>query len=298
MWQQTSRKPIMLTKAKANELLQLNYEEQRNRSGKYIRYLANEIKKDDFTSAIIAIAIEAYNGNCKIMINGQHVCSSRLLGDKDIPVYIEDYLCETPSDLSSLYSKFDRGDHNRSTYDFHRMELAALELKWPVPIAVLVTKAVTQIEKIEHKIPKADRPQFLDKYRKEGAFVNYILNTSIPKENKNKKEATRHLRRGSVVYPMMITFQKAQEQAKQFWTEVRDGVGPGHKLGSPTYKLRNWLLGVYVFHGRGAGLSPYAKTLASDHEISARCITAWNAFRKGGPTDLKYFPHSSVPKPI
>ena len=80
---------------------------------------------------------------------------------------------------------------------------------------------------------------------------------------------------------MFVTWAKHQHQARTFWTKVRDG---GQlKVGAPEYRLREYLLRVVMNPGARS-------TFVSTREIYAKCVVAWNAFRRKQRTDLKYYP--------
>lgn len=101
------------------------------------------------------------------------------------------------------------------------------------------------------------------------------------------------LARGPVAGAMARTFFKTQKEAGEFWTMVRDG--SGSKPSCPSRKLRDYLLQISVSRGRGRLTG---RRSANEFEIMAKCVTAWNAWRRGETTNLQYYKEKPIPKAL
>jgi hypothetical protein len=97
--------------------------------------------------------------------------------------------------------------------------------------------------------------------------------------------------RGPVFGAMYGCYLRSRKDATEFWKAVRDETG--EKPDCPDRKLARWLLSSFVNVGLGSRI-PEARR-ASQREFYVRSIHAWNAWRKGERTDLKYFPKATVP---
>jgi hypothetical protein len=79
-----------------------------------------------------------------------------------------------------------------------------------------------------------------------------------------------------------------------FWKQVRDGEGLTRSM--PSHKFREYLMTHNYGVGRGTQGAP--GHVVSFHEMVSKGVTAWNAFRKGKTTDLKYFPGKPIPEAL
>ena len=62
-------------------------------------------------------------------------------------------------------------------------------------------------------------------------------------------------------------------------------------------KLRNYLMDTVT--GRGQSFNGSARSdISSNREVYVKCIHAWNAYRRGKNTDLKYHAQSPIPKAV
>ncbi len=171
---------------------------------------------------------------------------------------------KTLFDLSHLYRQFDN-HATRSLGDITKPEADALGLSWPLRVTQVILSAALILDSARY-VPKIDKVEYLRKYLKQGDFVAAVL----PKVLRDY----RHMMRNSVVAVMIQSWEKSHERAYEFWFKVRDGENQAKKT-MPAYKLRESLRNVV------AGLSKHnARQMASQHEIMAKCITAWNAYRR------------------
>lgn len=278
---------IEVDKKEAERLLSFNtYEWQRPIRERRLSHLIYEMNAGTFRTGQISIVKLKYDGGKFVLMNGQHQLTGVISVGKKIKVNLEKWECEDAEDAALLYRKFDNGGM-RSLQNMLTPEAGALGVTWPIRVSNLVISAAAIKEGKRHD-DKQFKIELLSKYLSFGKFLNDLLYSH------EKGIETRHLRRISVIYPVLMGFEKSHEDCKRFWTAIRDG--ENLKSSMPEYKLRQYLLTVSVGVGRGSSGSQFK--IVSEHEIVSKCIHAWNAFRKGQPTDLKYYSSSPIPKAI
>lgn len=281
---------IKVNPHKAERLLTLNnLSSQRPLRPALINLLASKIREGTFRNGEIATAVLKYQNNEMVLVNGQHQCHAIIMTGETVSAKYEEYSCETPKDLSILFRQFDTHGM-RSLGDLVRIEADALDLKWPLKICHLIVSGASLKNGNNMYAHKTEKVEFLQENLEIGEFINYILHESLPPDTTTKDTA--HLRRSPVITAMMLTYDKNQSISEKFWIDVRDG--EGLKRSMPTYKLREFLRTSAYDRGRGA----LRARPVTAHEMTARCITAWNAYRKGESTSLKYFPNKPIPKAI
>lgn len=292
MFTKIKSQKMELTPKIAERLLLLNtFEGQRQLRPWWVSELANRIRDGVFTCGHVAIAIYT-NGSGepeKFQVNGQHQCNGVLVANKSVDVMYEEYDCGTDMEnVSYLYRQFD-SHAGRSIDNLVKMELLALKLDWPVRIGQLVVRGASLL-KGQEGAHKNHKIALIKAHIEHGNFVNNILTCCSADEK--KFATTKHLLRGSVVHAMILTYEKSQKSAKDFWENVRDG--EGLKKSQPEYVLREFLKDTSINRGRGATV--FKNRTCSDHEVTSKCISAWNAYRRGEKTVLKYFASKPIPK--
>lgn len=286
MFHRTKRKDLKVGVEQAKKLSTLNtYEGQRPMRPKHVRVLVEEMINGTFTVGHIAVAY------CKwlekwVLANGQHQCAAVLEAGKPIEAAVEEYECETPEDFARLYRTFDN-NAVRSLSEIALPEARAQGLSWSRKFIGIMLAGISFLEG-HSGVHKNKRVEFLKRYIKEGSAIYDIISPFTFPEY-------RHLARGPVIAAMIITFRKCSADAEVFWKDVRDGENlPGK---SPALKLRNYLMSATVGVGRGVS-SPSLSAAVSYREMYGKSIVAWNAFRNGDPTALKFFIDKPLPKAI
>ena len=102
---------------------------------------------------------------------------------------------------------------------------------------------------------------------------------------------TIHLCRVPVIAAMILTWRKSQKAAGEFWAAVRDG--EHLTKADQRYRLREFLLHAAIRQHSGTTITAVVSRTA----MHAKCIHAWNAWRSGKPTSLKYHADSAMPRP-
>jgi hypothetical protein len=283
MFNLIQRKIVEVGREKAKEFLALNtYPGQRKMRPQHIKRLVRKIQNGLFLTGDVAIAQENYNGRQRRLVNGQHQLTSVVITGKPIYAVVEEYACSTPEDLALLYRQFDRHG-SRTITDIATPEAIARGIDWPKSIVKLVIHGATLKEGKRDEDPD-DRVALLRKYIKAGNFINKLLTGN----------GQGHLKRSATIAAMLCTFERSQDASVKFWTKVKTGENLTKTM--PTYKLREYLLTHNLTTGRA--LRTQATKPTNNHEMLSKCITAWNAFRKGQSTNLAYFPNKPVPKAI
>jgi hypothetical protein len=227
-------------------------------------------------------------------VNGKHTstlfASEDLGRGQDLYATIEEYECDTVEDMAKLYATFDSQVQSRTSTDINMSFAAAIpELKdvdakiinicvgalnWIVSASPGGGK-LTAMEKAEAMFDNIDFVLFIDK------MINGVI-----------FEKSIHLRRVPVVKAMLDTYRKAKAAATEFWLAVRDETGEKPDL--PDRKLAKFLVQMRLAMGTGRGTIP-DRFRITPREFYYKSITAWNAWRKGASTDLKYFPNAKLP---
>lgn len=281
-----------LTVEKAGKYLEYNtFSQQRKLRDTWVDILGEIVREGLFTIGNISVALYKNGSGQKerYLVNGQHQANMVLKTGVPVDVIYEEYDCnESMEDVSLLYRQFDN-HAGRSLQNKVKIEMAAQGIDWPDRIASLVVSAAALNEGIRagHGNKKVE---LLKKYREYGNFINSIFvhkdTYSVTKENK-------HLARASVAHAMIMTYDKCHEDSENFWEAVRDG--DSLPRSDSRKVLRDFLMSITAKTGRGAS---YYKNFRSNHEITSKCITAWNAFRIGTTTQLKYFCDKQIPRAI
>jgi hypothetical protein len=283
MYKLKLRKIKRVDEYEAKDLLLFNtYESQRKIKPKHLKLLMEEIKTGNFLTGDIAIACLKHEDNRKIVVNGQHQLTAVMETSCEIDVVYQEYDCSTPEDVSELFRRFDN-HQARTLSDCLNPEAVALGIDWKRSIVRLVVTAAYLKENLAG-LSKVKKVELLKKYIRPGNFVNHLLKDGT---------SCRHLLRGSVVRAILETYEKDKDCAEIFWANIRDGVNLNKDC--PELRLRDYLKGVVV-GGAAYSDSVRCQNMSSSKEIYVKCIHAWNASRKGKPTNLKFVPSAPVPK--
>jgi hypothetical protein len=262
------------------------YERDRPLKPKLLTLLKKAIEDGEFRTTIWA---KAKLDGIWYRVNGKH--TSYLMAQipklPKITIHLEEYEVNTPEEMAALYSTFDTRESSRSCADVYRVYAASNPALKDVSARV-IGLCVTGLafdkweEEYTHRASLQERAELLLENPKFVVWADELL------RHGNSKNT---LLRGGVVAAMARTFHKSQADATLFWTAVRDGTGTTPK--KPDRVLQKWLLSVAVRFGGGMQTG---KKMADGREMFARCIHAWNAWRKQEVTELKYYSDKGLPK--
>lgn len=245
-----------------------------------------------FRTGLIGIA-RRRNGNGalhKVMVNGYHQIPASIKGNVSFFANVEEFDCDTEADVGLLYDQYDV-HRFKSLRDMLKVEMGILKLNWPVKFVELLVVGAAKKEGIEGN-KKEERKKLLRKYLPEGRqLLHLIMGFPMPVE----MSRTRHLMRGPVFDAMLRTLEKNEGDFRRFWVAVRDGENLTREM--PEYKIREFLRSATFYKGRTSMLGPGAN-ITSGHEMTYRCIIAWNAFRRGRSTNLAYRRGKPIPDAV
>jgi hypothetical protein len=232
-------------------------------------------------------------------VNGKH--TSNLFSEYDdlpqeIHATIEHYHCDDMDDVAKLYATFDSRTQVRTTNDINRAFAAVDEELAEMP-SKIINLCVTAISYCKHgdtytSVPAAERAEcLLENHNKAFiAWVHEILGSSA------NKESSRLLWRAPVVSAMHACYTKSKRDANEFWLAVRDGTGATPK--TPDRLLNRFLLAKVVISGGANANSRKRSEIVAPREMYAKCVHAWNAWRRETTTELKYHAQSKIPAAV
>lgn len=257
----------------------------------YERILRNQ----EFRTVVWA-SVMCFETGEVMRVNGKH--TSLLLSKQDpIPdfhVTVERYQADTLKDVANLYNTFDSSLASRTTADINMAFAATVpELaKIPPKFINLAVSAAAFHEYDEHtrgRVPPAEKAELLLDIV---TFVQW-LNRFFPKSHPRSREdmaGARPLNRSPVVTAMLATYRQGPIVSTRFWEAVRDETAD---KGDPTRTLAKFLTSVVMAGGRGS-----AGRAVGFNEVYAKCIHAYNAWRRNEPLErLNYFANAELPKP-
>ncbi len=225
-------------------------------------------------------------------VNGKHTSTlfSTLDPLPELYVVIEDYKCETLEDVARLYGSFDSRTQSRTAREINASFAGTVAELADVPrkiIDVCVSGISFHLWGSQYgQRPAAERAELmLDQ-------VEFVLFTEDLVGAGHSSDAYRKLGRGPVAAAIFATYKKAPNKAKEFWEAVRDETGSVPSL--PDRKLAKFLVVAAV--DTGVGSQRYRK--AEAREFYVRSLHAWNAWRRGENTDLKYYKDAKIPTVI
>jgi hypothetical protein len=230
-------------------------------------------------------------------VNGKHT-SLLLAGLPDIPefyVTIEEYECDTLEDVAKLYSTFDSRQQLRSANDiYHSFAGTVPELAVLPRHTITLAVAGIDIYKSDGVSGRssgasaAERAERLLDYPEYVVWLNSVLlgDQTIPI---GERHSSKHMYRASIAGAMLGSYLKAQADADKFWKAVRNETGNTPNV--PDRKLARLLLTVGVHMGTGTR----RVKVVGQRELYVKAIHAWNAWRRGESTDMKYLADKDIP---
>jgi hypothetical protein len=286
----TVRKVCRVTPALIEEFVSMTMAKQdRPVRPRLLAALRAKVLKGEFRSTTWA-SVKCLEDGRTYRVNGKHtsLLFSQMNGElpKDIEVTLERYECDTRQEVSELYSSFDPRQSARSSADINRIYTAMCDALEGVTVKT-VNNSVSGIAlaKNDGIYPTNCAEDRASDAMKETEFIlwaNDVLN--------GEAVESLHLHRAPVFSAMFLTFHKDKDAATKFWALVRTGDG---EAGCPTRKLERLLLTSRLSH-RGVSGERTQKQMGQ-REMLAKCLHAWNAWRSGKSTDMKYHADCKLP---
>ncbi len=282
-------KYVKLTRKLAEEVATMERcPDDRELSESRLSYLRKEIAEERFRSPDWAFAC-CTETKKKYRVNGKHTSNLLASMEKlpDIKVSITEYTCPTLQDVAALYSTFDAKFSSRSPGDIYLVYARSVpELSGVGSDIVKLAAAGIGYGTWENA---GGRDASVTNQMKAENLLRYPdIVIWLQTFNTNQKDY-KFLHRRSVVAAMFKTKIKHPKLAEEFWRLVQTG---GHsKPSDPTRVIQRYLMTTVIARKAGEG-----KQQASDHEMMSKCITAFNAWKKGENTALKYYAYKATPE--
>jgi hypothetical protein len=230
-------------------------------------------------------------------INGKHtatVFSKQDMAKYDVEAIVEEYECDTVEDMAKLYGTFDSVLSSRKTGDVNHAIAQSIpelrEVKSPVINACVAAMEYAKRPTVStggyYRTPPEKANELFHN-------VNFVLwvNRLL---NDVGWEKSIHIRRMPVIAAAYATFLKSMKAATEFWNSVRDMSDPDPE--SASRKLALFLVQMKLSQGRTKGIPERFRL--TPREFYYKSISAWNAWRKGAKTELKYFASAKIPTAI
>lgn len=262
------------------------------------------LDRGEFRTVTWAAAICDEN-NTTYRINGQHTCvllqRQPTLPEK-FDIIVERYRVSDMTELMRLYNTFDSSMASRSVNDINAAFASAIpELAGIGPriLSLAVTALADQKWSDAQRVPAAERAEELMDNADFVVWLDKLLpgrsssSIDVRASPHSIKVRVAALRRSPVVSAMLATYRKAPRLARDFWIAVRDESAP--TTVDATRTLGYFLRGAVVGSNRAARGTTHR--IVGHREMYAKCITAWNAWRKGESTHLRYYPAAALPEP-
>ncbi len=228
----------------------------------------------------------------KLRGNGQH--SSKMLDDlssgewqdkvNGMQVIVDEYTCDSTDDLPELFAQFDPMDSVRSDLDLCRSHAGIHDDLKAVAGSNLVS-CVNGIASIQHEFYSADgtdrstaeqRARLIHNNRDFIKWCSPLI-------------GVRHLRLIGVVAAFYACFSKDEQAADTFWCHVYRESHPDPE--SPSRVLARFLRD-------SIGGNDLKNRKWSPRAMYCKSIQAWNAYREGRKTSMRYFPNSPLPEVV
>lgn len=206
---------------------------------------------------------------------------------------IATYECDELKDVAELYATFDSKSTTRTNTDINWMfasavpELAGIN-KW------IIDRLVTGINFSPSKGTYAAKTptERAEVLLTETDFCVWMYHNLIANVTKDVSAKQGRLMRSSVTSAIYQTYKVNKEHALAFWMAVREETDPTPD--TPARKLARYLSQVTLYRFR-TSTTREAKSVVDIREMGAKCLHAWNAYRSGSPTDLRYYPAAPYP---
>lgn len=284
-----TEKLVTLTPDKCEEYLKFNvFDGQRRLSDKYALELATKMESGRFHVGNVAIV---HRGDETLLADGQHQLTACTLSQVPFKAVLQEYHLNGEDDEQAMARVFSQFNVDRVRQRGDIAWIYACELGWQSWSRRTVTIAASALTIAE----KGDGTYGSDLSKDESAALLAANVRVCEWLNAMEIGSCRHLRRAPVAAAMVMTWRKSQKAASEFWTAVKDG--DMLAKGDPRHTLREFLLSA-TLHGGNARSSRDGKEAVDCRAVGAKCIHAWNAWRRGEQTNLKYYATAAFPKPV
>lgn len=223
-------------------------------------------------------------------VNGQHTSTvmAEANGEaKGLFAFVELYEADSLEDVASLYSTFDARFNSRSQNDLNRSFSHSVETLDDIP-GPIINVAISGLsfalwgESGSAAAAPETRAALIP------ANAGFIL--WLHDRTSELGKDIRIVKRAPITAAMYRTYEKDKKAATEFWDAVIHGSGSDFR--SPDRKLHKYLLGTAIRS------SSTERQRAGRREMYVKALHAWNAWRRGASSDLKFFANAEDPKVI
>ena len=255
-----------------------------------VAWLDGIIANDEFRSPEWA-SCEVKDTGLTYRVNGKHTgfCLSKLVEGNlpKVDVIVTEFSCQTMQEAAKLYSTFDPSQSSKRAVDIYRIYGQNTPLLEEVSGKTLHIAAVGMgyalWEGESHRRTNDLKGQLIVANPQ---FVLWLESLLSSREGSSNG----HIRRMPCIAAMFKTWQSHALDATKFWMEVRDETNPDHENPSRVLAKRLTMVCLKVSAYKSK------KNVMHDHEMYVKCIHAWNAWKKGMKTSLRYFENTGTPE--
>lgn len=237
-------------------------------------------------------SIRCHETGVTYRVNGKHtstICST-LNPLPELYAVVERYECDDLDDVGRLYGTYDSKMQARTTADINRSFASCVPGLADIPTKIINACAggmsfATFFQNYTSREQPAERAERLLEH---SDFVEWI-NATLFRGSTGRQT---HLMRVPVVACIFQSYRKDRDRATEFWLAVRDETGVAPDL--PDRRLAKYLTTSISSNGGriNAGVNRFRVT---DREHFAKCVMAWNAWRKGEKTQMAYYADREIP---
>lgn len=285
MYKQTGLRIEPLTRELCTQFARMPaHRGERPLSKRRVSLLDSKIANGQFHSPEWAVA---YLNGKAYRVNGQHSSTALAEANGHFPngleVTIKEFTCESEDDLADLFMQFDNKSSSRS--DIEALMVGAA--MHPELEGISKTSLMHATNGIARAVTRFDSKVRIDDRRGlipgNTDFIQWVRSYT----------GRNDLRRVGVIAAMYDTYRKDRQKCDEFWRLVskESHADPNH----PTRRLARLLKEVEYAKKSGRGGS---RSAVGNETMYAKCVHAWNAFRRGRSTDMKVFSNAGLPTPI
>lgn len=222
-------------------------------------------------------------------VNGKHTSTMFSSWDGELPklmVSVTQFECQTLKEVAELYATYDAKFSTRNSSDIYVVYARS------VPELANVHKSTIRLAAAGMGYARWERTTCTGHSSNEDRANLLINNPDFVlwlEALQTKLKDNLFLHRGPVVAAMFKTWERDQEECDAFWNEVKTGSNTDTK--SPSRVLQRWLLGVILSRKGNKDIEQ-----THDHEMLVKCIHAFNAWKRGESTKLKYYAAVGTPE--
>lgn len=248
-----------------------------------VRYLHRKIEDGKWLKGLICTV--SVNGT-RYRLNGQHQ-STMLLENPDLKELTVDrrhYRVFNMEEAAKLYTQFDDPTSTRSYAHIVNVHAANSSsfCNWPNRVVRLCIAAVSFNESgsnYKKAMARENRIELLTEHQHACGVLYDILTPTAD---------SGHLQRDAVACAIFQTVLVNANDARAFWGTVRDG--EMLTKDRPAKRLERYLASLVNTN--------YGRAIPEFENIYAKCITAWNAFRKNRRTALRVYREAALPEAV